>query len=373
MLNKSFDTINIDDINLLKENGVSEGKTIDYKEEIHLSSREERKEFAADITSFSNSSGGHLVFGIRESEGMVEEVLGIFIDNVDNMMLQIENILRDMVEPRISNIQMKVIPVDDNNNILLIFIPRSYSGPHIVRGKEFFGRNTAGKYKLEYNEIKRRFSENDTLYREIQNFHIDRIFQIKANQGYMQLNFGSTILLNIVPLNALSFDTPNIDLGSPEIGDFRPLYGASADYHVGFEGIGWRYNEDGGCYGYHHINRNGIVEIVDRAILNLRNQEGQILINIDLIEEKLKRISKIINQNYIRYGVDGPFILKFALLDVQSATFHNQNGYLTQFNTLQNDLMFPDAFINSFDEFTTFTDRVIELLYNAAGYSKRPI
>lgn len=345
---------------------------IDYKEQMHLDSKDQKREFAADVTSFSNTNGGYLVFGIKEIEGLVDEIVGIVINNVDDLKLQIESLLRDLIEPRINNIQMKMLPIDSANSVFLIFIPRSYSGPHIVRGRDFFGRNTSGKYKLEYNEIKRRFLETDTLYKEIQNFHIDRIFKIKANQGYMQLNVGSTIILHTIPLSAFSFEAPTLDLGNLEKGDFWPLFGTGADYHVGFEGIGWRYNIDQICYGYHHINRNGIVEVVDRAMLKERNSVEGISINIPLIEQKLTKLSLNISKNYFNYGVDGPFVLKFSLLDVGAARFSNQNGYLTQDNVLQNDMIFPEMIINDFDEFNLFINRVINLLYNAAGHHQRP-
>ena len=48
MILKKLNQIIEDDLNLLKENEVLESKTIEYKEELHLNSRDKRKELLAD-------------------------------------------------------------------------------------------------------------------------------------------------------------------------------------------------------------------------------------------------------------------------------------------------------------------------------------
>jgi predicted HTH transcriptional regulator len=53
-----------EDLNALVTNGISEGRTIDYKEQLDISQDAEKKELLADIMSFANASGGDLVFGI---------------------------------------------------------------------------------------------------------------------------------------------------------------------------------------------------------------------------------------------------------------------------------------------------------------------
>src|SRR5690606_9209701 len=50
--------------------GVSEGRTLDYKVKLpERKSRDETKEFLADVTGFANADGGHLLFGVDEAEG----------------------------------------------------------------------------------------------------------------------------------------------------------------------------------------------------------------------------------------------------------------------------------------------------------------
>lgn len=362
MFNKPFNEINLEDIRLLQQHQVPEGKMIDFKREIHLVSQENRKEFAIDVTSLANTIGGYLIFGVSEEEGIISNINGFNFGNQDNLILQIESILRDLVEPRMAGVQTKFIPVDQVNSVLVIHVLRSFVGPHVVRNKEFYGRNTAGRYKLDFNEIKRRFLENEGLNKEAYDFHINRILKIKSDEAYLRLVPGPSILLHIIPLSSLGLDASLVNLGSPEDGRFPLLYGGGAYHHVGFDGIGVYSSMKGGCIGYHHLNRQGIIEIVDRYYLRILDRNEGIRINIPRIEAGLNEISKQINTNYERFEISGPYILRFALLDVSGATFYNENGWTTEHNILQNDLLFPEVLLNDLAKFERFSNQVIDRL-----------
>ena len=64
---KSLDKITESDLQELIDNGVAEGKTLDYKEKLSGNSDAEKKEFLYDVSSFANASGGNLIFGITHS------------------------------------------------------------------------------------------------------------------------------------------------------------------------------------------------------------------------------------------------------------------------------------------------------------------
>lgn len=60
----AFEAIAEADLLALISNAVSEGRTIDYKRELPGNSDGEKKEFLADVSSFANTSGGDLIFGL---------------------------------------------------------------------------------------------------------------------------------------------------------------------------------------------------------------------------------------------------------------------------------------------------------------------
>ncbi len=74
--NKALELVDASDLQTLLENEVPEGKTIDYKEALSGNSDKDRKEFLYDISSFANTSGGHLIFGIKEDGGIPTDIWG---------------------------------------------------------------------------------------------------------------------------------------------------------------------------------------------------------------------------------------------------------------------------------------------------------
>ena len=64
MINKRIEDIRERDLQELIDNNVLEGKTIEYKRELPGTSDTNKKEFLADVTSFANTSGGDLIYGV---------------------------------------------------------------------------------------------------------------------------------------------------------------------------------------------------------------------------------------------------------------------------------------------------------------------
>jgi len=109
MIQKDIELITIDDLQELKINSVGESKTLEYKKELNLTKDQDKKEFLADFSAFANTSGGDLIYGITEKSGIPEVLEGMKIDNIDTLKQQIDNILRDCIEPRVTGYFIKKI------------------------------------------------------------------------------------------------------------------------------------------------------------------------------------------------------------------------------------------------------------------------
>src|SRR6266508_3467125 len=77
----------------------SEGRVIDFKRDPIGTSDDAKREFLADVSSFANTVGGHVVIGMDEDEGIASNLLGIDVPDVDAETLRLENILRDGLDP----------------------------------------------------------------------------------------------------------------------------------------------------------------------------------------------------------------------------------------------------------------------------------
>ncbi len=61
MIPRSFDDIDISDIQRLIDNQVAERRTLEFKRDLPGDTKDERKEFLADVTSFANAQGGDII------------------------------------------------------------------------------------------------------------------------------------------------------------------------------------------------------------------------------------------------------------------------------------------------------------------------
>jgi predicted HTH transcriptional regulator len=188
-----FESIEENTVQDLVANQVPESKTIDYKEALLGNSDSDKKEFLADVTSFANASGGHLIFGIRESSGMPVELCGMQNINADSEILRIESIIRDGIEPRIPGVSIRAVSLQNQRKAIVIRIPRSWASPHMVtlklKGHErFYSRCSAGKYPLDLSELKAAFLLSETTSERIRNFRVDRLSKIVAEETPVKLN-----------------------------------------------------------------------------------------------------------------------------------------------------------------------------------------
>ena len=98
---KPLDFISEQDLADLVQNGVPETRDLEYKQALPGNSDSGKREFLADVSSLANASGGDLVIGVREEEGVAVDVTGVEVRSLDAEKLRLENIIRDGVQPRI--------------------------------------------------------------------------------------------------------------------------------------------------------------------------------------------------------------------------------------------------------------------------------
>lgn len=246
------------------------------------------------------------------------------------------------------------------NTSCIFRVPQSYVGPHIVNGEKFYGRNNAGKYPLDFVEIKQRFTLSNQVQEKIKHYHLERIMKIKANEGYWELQNGAALLINIVPLQSFS-ESVYVSALTQDRFKLNTLFGAgSYDHKIQFEGIAGLY-----ASSYHHINRQGIIEIADKQLLNFE-QDTKIY-----AKPIIDRVLKIIPNAFLNLkelGLHGPYVILTSVLDVKERLFtYSENSFSTT-NLRQNDLVFPAIMITNPSDLGEY-DRVLkELFMNTAGH-----
>src|SRR5580698_8294411 len=89
------------DIQALKDSGVQESQRLEYKRELPGTRDEDKREFLADVSSFSNTEGGDVIYGVAEERGLIAEIVGLSSPDFDAETLRLENLIRDGISPRL--------------------------------------------------------------------------------------------------------------------------------------------------------------------------------------------------------------------------------------------------------------------------------
>jgi predicted HTH transcriptional regulator len=202
MIPKTLNEVAEDDLTALIANGVAESRTIEYKLALPGNSDAEKKEFLADASSFANSGGGDLVFGMEEGGGLPTQLVGVQAADLDLEIRRLDSILAAGLSPRI-RYALRTVATAAGQQVVVLRIERSWSGPHRVvfqQHDKFYGRNSAGKYALDVNELRAAFTLSSTATERIRAFRTDRIIALSNNQTPIPFMDSPKVVLHCIPL-----------------------------------------------------------------------------------------------------------------------------------------------------------------------------
>lgn len=372
-----FESIEENTLQNLVDNQVPESKTIDYKEFLPGNSDSDKKEFLYDVSSFSNASGGDLIYGMREDDGAASELSGLLID-ADAEIRRLENIIRDGIKPRIPGVSLRAIPLQTSKVAIVIRIPRSWASPHMVTFKndsKFYSRNSAGKYQLDVLELRAAFALSDTTTERIRNFRIDRLSKIVAGETPVRLYQAPKIVLHIIPFGAFN-PAVRFDLSAlaHDKVNLKPLCASGWDDRHNFDGY-LSYGllpELGVARSYLQIFRNGSIEAVEAFLLR-PDGSNRIIRSVDFERELLNALPRFLSiQN--RLGVEPPLFIMLSLhgvsgytMGVDTSRFHSSFIYPID----RDALIIPEIIIENFEcNHSEVMRPLFDAIWNAAGWER---
>lgn len=375
-------SLNAADIQRLVEDGVAEGRDLDYKELLPKDGEDDKREFRFDVSSFANAGGGVILYGVREKKGpdgptgIPEKVIPLSL-NPDKETLRLEQILRSHIDPRIPEVQVRFVEVE-NGHVGVVRIPKSWQGLHLVKHNDsyrFYSRTSKGKYILDVDEIRNGFVASQEGYERLKRFRYDRLAKIVANNGPVVLEEGPKAVLHVLPLTS-SVPTIEFDLSPVQEGlKFPPTFG-------GATGWGNEHNYDGfvkgvrlateETYNYVQYFRNGTVEEV---MGRLHRVEGKVLPGgwlEDACIRSLKNSMAVIKQ----LGVTPPILIGLSLLGIHGYTWQ-VDFFKWRLETIrpfrESDLILPEILVPNADEYPhTVLRPLFDRIWNAAGHLQSP-
>jgi hypothetical protein len=301
---------------------------------------------------------------------------GMELDNPDDEKLKLENIIRSGIEPRIPDIAIHLLKINDTKcYILLIRVKRSWNAPHRVSFKDhskFYGRNSAGKYPLDVSELRTAFMLSEQLPERIRKFHRNRIYSISSHEELPVplLDYGKMIF-HLIPLSA--FSTPKtldvIPIYKKDFNRLPPIGFSSWNRRLNLDGVVTFSDEDGKLKkAYTQLYRSGIIEVV--SVFEPAGEDYHIPSHA--FERYLISATKVYLTILYDLEIEPPIYVFLTLAGVQKYRFAAGERFRKGSEPLDRDILsMPEVVIDSYDsEPHTILRPIFDMVWNCFGFER---
>ena len=115
-------------------------------------------EIGKDVSSFANSDGGVIVYGVKEEKGIP---LGIDegVDPAHCSKERLEDIITSHITPRLSDVRIIPLLLGTGRLLYVVSVAKSFGGPHQVSDKKYYKRHnfkSAPMDDYEINDVRNR-------------------------------------------------------------------------------------------------------------------------------------------------------------------------------------------------------------------------
>lgn len=200
----------------LVADGIPEGRTLDYKQELPNDSWQSKVDFLCDVTSFANASGGDLLFGVEEElinrkrTGVPKDYVDLKIQSADETVRRLQHLIRDGIDPSLS---VRIDPIDGlpKGMIIRVSVPASWAAPHMVTlyrndllKPQFYRRHNKENLPMDIDEIRSAFTLAESRIERLRRFRHDRIPQMTAPESLLPRIHPGTAkaVLHLLPISA---------------------------------------------------------------------------------------------------------------------------------------------------------------------------
>jgi Putative DNA-binding domain len=141
----------LNEINALIASGENESKYLDFKAGGALEKKANdtfKNELSKDISSFANSAGGRILYGVAERP--------LRLDPIDPRVFsaeRLEQLIDDNIAPRIPGIRVHVIPVEGEKVLYEVEKPKGKTAHQAADGK-YYRRGERTTHHMEDHEIR---------------------------------------------------------------------------------------------------------------------------------------------------------------------------------------------------------------------------
>lgn len=382
------DQITAKDLDALILGKAVETRLVEFKRDTYGKTDRDYAEFLADISSLANTSGGDLFIGIEAKNGEATSIVP-FEGNADAEKLRLENVARNALQPRLSDLAAHAVPVA-GGHVLVLRTGRSYRGPHrVVRNgsNRFWARSSNGKFEPDVEQLRSLFLLGPQMTDRIRDFHRSRLQHIELYRvAPVAMQKPDRICLHIVPFSAIESGNP-IDLARAmsEYYRFAP-FGADRAHssRINLDGLLATSDQtEEGVRAYVQAFRSGTVESVACGVIAEAKPDHNLSRRIyatkwsEFLVEQLERHARVLSD----FGVAPPAAVIVTMLETYGVPFcwSTAHGYGVEIGPpLDRDpLTFSDLVVSAWptsrEESAEVLRPLLDEIANAGGRVRSPL
>lgn len=157
-----------------------------------------------EICSFANADGGTIIIGIGEDENHnpnISNDVGVNKETWEQWEQSFRLLCKSKIRPVLHGINCKLVE-NKKNNLISIEIPKSILKPHAFfdgNKDEFYIRYGNMCNHMSYDDLKRSFTEFESIQSKILNFRDNRISMIINNEIFGDFQNETILVLHVIP------------------------------------------------------------------------------------------------------------------------------------------------------------------------------
>ncbi len=200
---KAIDKISADDLDILIRNEATEQVYLEYKRDLPRNEKPEKIEFLKDISSFANTRGGYIIYGMDEENGLPIKLVPIPKSKADQEILRLTQMVEFGIRPRIQGFRIRDIALPSGDCVLVAKIHPGFNRPHMVtyqNHSKFYSRNSKGVFQMDVDEIREMVLSSQDLVDRIREFREERIKGISGGSMPISTSSGPYVVMHVNPL-----------------------------------------------------------------------------------------------------------------------------------------------------------------------------
>lgn len=129
----------IDHVRSLIDNSERESDNLDYKKATQPFGNSEKDDIAKDVSSFANSGGGIIIYGVTTDPS--DKTRPVAIEAIHPANIEsFDRVVNSKIQPPVAGWQKRLIP-NDQPQVMVIFVPQSDDPPHqSLADKKYYRR-----------------------------------------------------------------------------------------------------------------------------------------------------------------------------------------------------------------------------------------